>query len=207
MKNRDMENYQKKFTDVLEGSITIEEFENWVYTTKSLEDSFKQNDYLDLISFNYKKSNYYDLRKLLSKHIDLSKIETDRVLKLLKKIINKSCDIISVEKELNFLKNNLGYYFLEEITFPYISISDKVYNKQVQRWFYKLDEAKQKIITDHKLLLFSISIEKLISAIENGQLEIIHEKNKKFRINDTRSYEEKAIFNCLPKEVFVKHWS
>lgn len=52
-----------------------------------------------------------------------------------------------------------------------------------------------------------MSIEKLISAIESGQLKIIHEKNKKFKIIDIRSYEEKVIFDCLPKEVFVKQWS
>jgi hypothetical protein len=201
-----MEDYKNKFRDLLEESITIEEFENWIYTTQSLEDYFNQNDYLELISFNYKKANYYDLRKLLSKHIDLSKIETDRVLKLLKKLISKSCDVISIEKELDFLSHNLGYYFLDEITFPYINYSSEENNNQGQRWFYKLDEVKQKIITDHKLLIFSMSIEKLINAIENGQLKIIHEKNKKFRINDARSYEDKVIFDCLPKEVFVKQW-
>jgi len=60
-------NIEHYFFDTIYGKVTLEEFEQWVYTNKELESLLDENDYLELISFNFKNSGAkYELVNLLS---------------------------------------------------------------------------------------------------------------------------------------------
>jgi hypothetical protein len=72
--------------------MSIEAFEHWVYTNKVLEIALSDDDYLELLSFNYKKgAAKHELFNLLARLIDLGEYEKWKLIGLLHKA--KVCDI------------------------------------------------------------------------------------------------------------------
>ncbi len=47
------ENIEQYFFDTIYGKVALREFEEWVYTNKEIEFILGEDDYLELISFNY----------------------------------------------------------------------------------------------------------------------------------------------------------
>lgn len=203
-----MSYYEQKFREVLEEIISIEEFENWIYNTPQLEIEFKENDYFELISFNYKKAKHNDIRKLLSKYINLGEIEKNKILKTLNDLLFEQSKVLQIEKEIKFLSRTLGYTFLDEVVFPYIHYSKvyEEYNNHQMKCYIGLTKSQQKVIIDYNLLLFSISIKKLIQDIKESKIEIIHEKGKKFTFIDNRNYSDNLVIGYLPLEEFTEKW-
>jgi len=62
---------QEIFYDTLSGEKTILEFEEWLYADKTLEGILEANDYLELISFDYKSDTAEKWPpRLLEKHLE-----------------------------------------------------------------------------------------------------------------------------------------
>lgn len=76
--------FEKYYFDLVYGSLEINKFENWIYSNKDLKNILNEDDYLDLISLNFKSKHIkYEIEKILTKYIDYSKFEKKRVLSLL----------------------------------------------------------------------------------------------------------------------------
>ncbi|GAB3827270.1 hypothetical protein [Hymenobacter jeollabukensis] len=76
-----------KFTAVLAGYLPLAEFEQWLYATPELETALPPDDYLELISLNYKgRDATQEVEILLSRHIDWSDLRRDELLCTLRSI-------------------------------------------------------------------------------------------------------------------------
>lgn len=109
------QNIKEKFYDTIKGDISIEDFEQWLYVDKEIEKYLKPDDYLDLISLNFKKSRAkYELWKLLQTHIDIGEFETYKMLRLLKDAQQKNARLpyILIEFYDFYCK---GYNFLQDL--------------------------------------------------------------------------------------------
>jgi hypothetical protein len=110
---------QEIFIDTLVGDKTILEFEQWLYTDKTLESVLNDEDYLDLISFGYKAPNTkYELFKLLEKHIDLGEHEKRKIKMLLEKVLNRDKELPEVLITFYDLYCD-GYIFLQNLGLGY----------------------------------------------------------------------------------------
>jgi predicted DNA-binding WGR domain protein len=68
----------------IKGDYSITDFERWLYADKELEQLLHADDYLELISLDFKKGGAkYELWNLLKKQIDLGAFETYKMLELL----------------------------------------------------------------------------------------------------------------------------
>lgn len=82
-----IENQLFKF---LNKEISIADFEQWVYATDELESVLSEDNYLDLIAFNFTQKNAFDeLYEVLIELINFPKFETYRIIYLLDLIIGK----------------------------------------------------------------------------------------------------------------------
>lgn len=106
---------KERFFKTIKGHISIEEFKQWLYTDKDLENHLNSNDYLDLISLNFKKSGAkHELWKLLKKHIDLSEFETYKMMELLREAQKKTDSLPDILMEFYDLYCR-GYSFLQDL--------------------------------------------------------------------------------------------
>ena len=57
---------KERFFKTIKGDISLDDFERWVYDSKNLENVLGSDDYLDIISLDYKKSGAkYELHNIL----------------------------------------------------------------------------------------------------------------------------------------------
>lgn len=117
---------EEKFYAFIYGDINLESFESWVYTENDLEAALSADDYLDLISFNYKKIGAKDelIEFLFGRFIDRAKYERWMILELLyiaKKGDERLPDVLRLFYDLycrdyNFLRDlGLGYGLMIEV--------------------------------------------------------------------------------------------
>ncbi len=57
------ENFKKKIFGFMNQSLSVSEFETWLYDNKCLEDYLAEDEYLELTSFSYKQDESYRLFK------------------------------------------------------------------------------------------------------------------------------------------------
>ncbi len=111
----DVNEIEDKYLDILDGSISIDEFEKWIYNSKWFEENLQDDKYFDLISLNYNSLHAkYEVIKILAGIFDKGKIETLKIIRLLKSIINRDG-----KEEVSLVKiydlYYCGYYFFKEL--------------------------------------------------------------------------------------------
>jgi hypothetical protein len=75
---------KERFFKTIKGDISLDDFENWVYESKILETILESDDYLEIISLDYKKSGAkYELYNILKRLVDIGEFETCKMLELL----------------------------------------------------------------------------------------------------------------------------
>ncbi|MBI3258752.1 MAG: hypothetical protein HYZ54_04645 [Ignavibacteriae bacterium] len=187
-------NIKDQFYQTLNNEISIEEFEAWLYDNKEVEETLPLNEYVDLISFNYKKKgDYYELSNLLKKHIDVSEYETYRILILLKEAQQKTDRLPYLLLEFSDLYYN-GYEFLQVLGQVFGLYIDEPYMSGFGD--YTLDELSD----EHKkeLLLsfsdeFDKEIVKVIDWIETKKIFLLgyQDEDNEYKYQDFRPEEEK----------------
>ncbi|MEM8831753.1 MAG: hypothetical protein AAGE96_20690 [Cyanobacteria bacterium P01_G01_bin.19] len=71
----------------------LSRFEQWVYSSKELEEILDPEEYLELISLNYKTlSSLYKAEKILTRQIDIGKYYEWFVRRVLQKVIDRPSD-------------------------------------------------------------------------------------------------------------------
>lgn len=82
------------FYRLVSREIELNDFENWVYTEPTLEQTLNSDDYLEIISINYKTpSSLYEAQKVLSKYFSMGKYYEWSIRNILHKIIAKPHDV------------------------------------------------------------------------------------------------------------------
>jgi hypothetical protein len=173
-KMRDLpENIKHYFFDTLNGKVTLEEFEQWVYSNKELEAILDENDHLELISFNFKKNGAkYELVKLLSgKYIDLGEYEKWKLLNNLKTALKRDEQLGLILREFYDLYCR-GYAFLNDLGLGYgLTIEVPPSPKyKVDTWEELSDSEKQELL-DSFYPQLEFDIKRAIEWIENERLK------------------------------------
>ena len=152
------------FFKAIKGDIILDDFEKRIYNDNGIEAILGPDDYLDLISINYKSNGAkYELYNLLIKHIDLGEYETYKLLELLEETKKKN------EKLPYYLMNFYdlycrGYGFLQGLGIGYgLSIEEPIINDENAHLWSESMRKKQ----DDLLASFSPGLEIEIQRIEN----------------------------------------
>jgi hypothetical protein len=121
-------NIQIDFFKMLNNETVVVNFEQWVYQNKQLEICFEADDYLALISLNYKDSHFkHEMKKIVDKYLDYGEFEKRKLKKILNDIISKNADFTKSLIATYDLYCH-GYYFLDNIGLGYgLTFSDDFY--------------------------------------------------------------------------------
>lgn len=110
---------EERFFRTMKGDITVHDFEQWLYSEKEIEHILNCDDYFQLISLNYKTAGAkYDLWKVLSRHVDLAKYETFKLLVLLEEARLRTPQLPCLLESFYDLYC-CGYSFLEDLGLRY----------------------------------------------------------------------------------------
>ncbi len=81
---------EKQYLSLKLGELSVGEFEKWVYGAEYLEKLIKHDDYINLISLDYKsKFVKNEIEKLIDKYIDYPKYYKNKLIDMLDKVINQ----------------------------------------------------------------------------------------------------------------------
>jgi hypothetical protein len=185
-----------KFYKTIRGDISIDDFEQWLYMDEDLEKLLRPDDYLDLISLNFKKSGAkYELWDLLKKHIDLKEFEKYKMLELLREAKQKTSRQPDALIEIYDLCYK-GYDFLQELAWEYgLLIVCPNFNNTPETW-EELTESQQKEIIDSFSPRLAKDIDKVIEWIETEKIILMGEQNKIacYYYEDLRTERESNFF-------------
>jgi hypothetical protein len=184
---------ESKYLDLMEGKISVKNFENWVYSSNSLEDELTEDEYTDLISLNYgTPSAKYEIGKVLKERFDEAKFETIKMINLLSSIIERD----GKEGESLTRMYDLyckGYYFLEDLGLG-IGLYVEVPYKYGVEYYHELTEFQKKEIVDSVYPSAKILAEELKIWLLNGNLKLTGEQESDLNLwqyTDNRSNEDK----------------
>lgn len=185
---------KEKFYKTIKNDISLENFEQWLYADKKLETLLKLDDYLDLISFSFKKPGAkYELGKLLKKHIDLGEFETYKMLELLYEAKQKTDRLPYILMQFYDLYCR-GYSFLQDLGIEIgLAIEvPRVKNTTANNW-EELTAVQQKELLNSFLPELDEYIEQAISWVETKKIILTGEQDEmgNYEYEDLRTEEEK----------------
>lgn len=106
-------NLQKPFFTLLLEQGSLSDFETWVYNEPSLEKYLIPDDYLALISLDFKdKRSIIEIEKLSIPYLDYSKYYSKTLIDVLLSLINQPNDLEKLATIYNWYCQ--GYTFLRE---------------------------------------------------------------------------------------------
>ncbi len=150
--------------------ISIEEFENWVYTSQLLEQVLEQKDYFDLISMNYSgKYSRSEVNRIIEKYVDFGAYETKRLQRLLACVIERDVDLPNVLRELYHLYC-IGYYFLQKLALEYgLLVEVPPLQSGAETWEELSEESQNKLLSS--LLPGAIEeAQKVLDLLRQGEI-------------------------------------
>lgn len=183
-----------KFFKIISGDISIDDFEQWVYKSKELEDTLTPDDYLELISLNYKKNGAkYELYNVLKKHIDISEYETQKFRGLLLRAKKKDEKLPKLLMEFYDLYCR-GYGFLDDLGVGYgLSVECPPTNNYAANTWDELSPKKQQELLDSFSPGLDETIDRVLGWIENKRIILTGEQDDigNYDYIDNRTEEEK----------------
>lgn len=157
--------------------LQLNKFENFIYQ-KSSERYFDADDYLTLISINYRLNlSRYKVIKVLERYADFGKLEAFRVVAILKNALNNDINLGKYLIDIYELYCD-GYSFLETIALRYgliCTYTSKDYEGET--WYELSNTDKQRF---HDMLLPNLNehLVKAINWIKDGKVKFTGEKNE-----------------------------
>lgn len=185
---------ESKYLDLMEGKISLKEFERWVYSSKWLEIELSENEYTDLISLNYNTpSSKYEIRKILKERFDEGKFEAIKIIHLLDSIIDRDGNEGASLMRMYDLYCK-GYYFLEDLGLG-IGLFIEAPNKYGVEYFYELTESQKRALVDSVYPHAKQLAIELKQWILNEEIKLSREKDEalnKWHYTDNRTEKDKA---------------
>jgi hypothetical protein len=173
--------------------IGLKEFEQWVYSEKRIQELLATDEYLDLISLNYKTpSSLYDAEKILRKYVDIGKCYEWQLKVVLQKVIDRSSDAHKYIERCYDLYCD-GYYFLDNLGLGYglmAAVPPEKYN--AENWKELSARAQQKLMDDCYPAVAE-EAKKVIQWIESGKIVLTGHAGgyQGIEYEDNRTAEEK----------------
>lgn len=197
----ELDQLEIKYLNLMEYKISIKEFESWIYNSEWLEGKLGKDEYLELISLNY-NSRYarYELDKILTKILNMGRIETFKMLILLKSIIERDGDEAKSLIRLYDLYCD-GYYFLIDLGLG-IGLAIEVPTESGTESFYELnDDQKIKLVNSFYPAAKELA-EELRDWLLSGELKLTGKRDSemnRWQFIDNRKEEDRQ--SRLWKEV------
>ena len=166
---------RKTFYDLVMGDLPLDSFEQWLYEShEEIEHLINPNDYLDLISFNFrKKYAAHDLNRLIEKYVDFAEFDSLRLLGILHKAKDRNTPKLHlVITELYDLYCG-GYYFLRTLGLMYGLVVASPY--PTYDWD-KLTETEQNKLLDKLYPEIIDEIESVIMLLESKTIVVLGKK-------------------------------
>ena len=167
------------FFNLVSHKIELLEFEKWVYSESKLEEILSSDDYLELISINYKTSSgLYEAEKVLSNYFSMGKYYEWNIRNILQKITDKPNDVHKYIEQCYDLYCD-GFDFMDNLGMGYglgLTCPD-YYNEEI-------DDYYPQILGE---------VEKVLEWLDNGKIVITGHSGEYQGIEyeDNRSVEEK----------------
>lgn len=186
---------EHKFYDTINGKIKLEDFESWVYSDKELETILPEDEYLELISFNYRKNGAkYELVKLLSeKFINLGDYEKWKMLNLLRSAQEKDERLPAILRQFYDLYCR-GYTFLYDLGLGYgLTVEVPPSNNYKAETWEEMSETEKKEMINSFYPLLQADIERAIDWIEKGKITFTGKTDEigDYEYEDLRNEEER----------------
>ena len=167
--------YEEKFLDILNGKCSLEKFENWLYKNEvMLTNQLPSQIYNELILLNYKtKESKHDLAKALD--IDYEKLELYEIQHIIKNELEK-------EPILNSVRYEIDVYELAFISFDFEigTLKFRMHNPFIIENFTKLTDAERENMFSEQ---FGSGREFLKSILDSIGTE-------NFRVHNWKKYEQ-----------------
>jgi hypothetical protein len=169
---------KEKFYQTIKGDISLDDFEQWLYADKDLEKHLQSDDYLELISFDFKKNGAkHELWNLLKKHIHLGEFETCKMLELLYEAKQKTEQLPYILIQFYDLYCK-GYYFLEDLGLGIgLHIAAPNVNNACETWD-ELTAEQQKELLDSFSPEMEEWIEQVITWLETKKIILTGEQEQ-----------------------------
>lgn len=183
--------FEKQILNLQCEGLSMSDFEQWVYDSSELQALFTPEDYLFLISINYKsKHARVELEKIVDKYINYGKFETLKVINLLNKALNKDEDIGNILRQFYDMYCN-GYYFFEDLGLGY-GLSCEVPLKYANSW-EELSQGQKSDILNGFYPQIESDIKRALDWINNKRIVLTGIKNdlNRWEFIDNRSPDEK----------------
>jgi hypothetical protein len=181
------------FFKTIKGDISLGEFERWVYASENLEAILDADDYLEIISLNYKMSGArHELYKILKRLIDIGEFETYKMLELLNEAKLKTERLPFVLMEFYDLYCD-GYGFLQELGLVYglrLEVNPSQYS--ADNWCDLTAKEKQDLLNSFSPQL-EVAIQQVIDWLTSKQIVLTGEQNEigHYQYDDFRTETER----------------
>lgn len=170
--------FEKYCYDLFYGNIEISRFEAWVYSSTDLESILNQDDYLELISLDFKSHHIkYEIEKILEKYIDLGRFERQRIVSLLYDALKSKKDWPDILRRFYGMYCN-GYYFFEDLGLGYGLTCEVPPSKYGVETLDELDEVQKNEIIDSFFPQIEYDINCAIDWIENSKIILTGTRNE-----------------------------
>lgn len=186
---------KEKFFRTIKGDISLADFEKWVYKSNNLETVLDSDDYLSIISLDYKKSGAkYELFNILKRLVDLGEFETYKMLELLNKAKQKDERFPFVLMEFYNLYCK-GYIFLQDLGLGYglmVQVPPSKYSKD--NWNDLREDEKQDLIDSFYPEIDEV-IQRVIDWLTNKRIVLTGEQDEigHYYYQDFRTEDEKKL--------------
>jgi hypothetical protein len=194
------------FFETLYGDKSVLEFEQWLYAEKRLESLLKAEDYLDLISYGYKGNRVkYGLYKLLEKHIDKGEYEKWKMLRRLRKALQRDKELPQILMTFYDLYCK-GYNFLDNLGLGY-GLAVEVPYSQADSWG-ELTPEQQETLLNSFYPNIEYEIKKVIRWLETGKVVLtgFQDDYQHYEYIDNRTDEEKqpTAYQIASRDTTIK---
>lgn len=183
-----------KFYNTIIGKIKIQDLEKWIYSNKEIESILSEDDYLELISFNYKgRGAKYELVNLLSeKYVDLGEYEKWKILNKLNIALKSDKRLPDILRAFYDLYRR-GYTFLDDLGLGYgLTVEVPLSGNYKAETWEEMPEKEQSELLASFYPQLDLDIKRTIAWLEEGKIILTGKKDEMghYEYKDLRTEEE-----------------
>lgn len=205
-----MSEFELTIYKLLSKEIEQSDFEQWVYSEKKLSETLTSDEYLELISLNFKTpSSLYDAGKILQKYIQIEKYYEWKLKNVLQKIVSRPPDAHKYIEQCYDLYCD-GYYFLDDLGMGYGLAVTVPSNEDKGRASQELNAREQQQLIDKFYPGVADEARKVISWLDSGKIILTghSEEYQGIEYQDNRTAIEKlpTRYEYEKREISTKSW-
>jgi len=168
---------------------------NGFYTSQGLEDALPADDYLELLSLNYKKSGVrYELFNLLDRFVGAGEYETWKLIRILYQAKVHDINLPGVLEHLYDLYCG-GYYFLETLGMGFgLAMCTLPKHSGFEHWRDLKAPELEQVVERLPQLIINYETDIVLRWLEDGTIVLTGERDEINRYDyiDNRSEADKA---------------